>query len=228
MFCKGSGVHEKAVARAVGLRGAAAARGGAQCGGGGHDGCGHGGDPVRGKCGQPSADGVHAKDHDRARRARRGRPRPRVHGEKAVRGRGRLVDVPRRRRKADAARHALRPAALLGQRCGGGRGRRMRRRAGVCGQDECKGARARPDRHPLRKPERAAVGRPLHDRTRACEDHRRRAARPGVPRHRVDEDLHGRRPHARQPQPSAQSVRGRDRRQDRLHARCRALSGVGS
>ena len=64
--------------------------------------------------------------------------------------------------------------------------------------------------------------------TRACEDHRRRAARPGVPRHRVDEDLHGRRPHARQPQPSAQSVRGRDRRQDRLHARCRALSGVGS
>lgn len=32
-----------------------------------------------------------------------------------------------------AARHALRPAALLGQRCGGGRGRRMRRRAGVCG-----------------------------------------------------------------------------------------------
>ena len=57
---------------------------------------------------------------------------------------------------------------------------------------------------------------------------RRRAARPGVPRHRVDEDLHGRRPYARQPQPSAQSVRGRDRRQDRLHARCRALSGVGS
>ena len=121
---------------------------------------------------------------------------PRVHGEK---GSTRPVEGSSmylaRRRKADAC--ATRSTACCSPRA-------TMRRSAVAG--ECGGDARRFVRQDERT-RRASLGltdtrfenpsglpsdAPLHDRTRACEDHRRRAARPGVPRHRVDEDLHGR------------------------------------
>ncbi len=114
-----------------------------------------------------------------------------------------------------------------GQRCGGSRGRR-----------KCGGERAFVDKMNAKARELGLTdtrfenpsGLPSDGHTTARELAKITAAalRDPVFRDIVSTKTCGRRPHARQPQPSAQSVRGRDRRQDRLHARCRALSGVGS
>ena len=51
--------------------------------------------------------------------------------------------------------------------------------------------------------------------------------RPGVPADRLDKKLHGQRACAEQSQPSAEHVRRRDRRENRLYAGGRAVSGLG-
>ena len=206
----------------------AAARRGAERAGGHRDRRGHGRGPAGAERGRLPADGVHHQDHDRARRARRGERGPRLHGEKGVYAGGRLVDVFAGGRKAHPAGHAVRADAGLGQRRGGRHRGRMRRHGGFRAQDERQGRVPRPDEHAFRQPERPAVQNALYDRARAGEADGGGAARPGVPPDRRDEELYGERPHAGQPQPPALDLRQRDRRQDRLHPRRGALSGLRS
>ena len=173
------------------------------------------------------ADGLDDQDHDRSDRHRAGRYRPRLHGQTGVHRRRGLLDVSRNRGDPFNPRHPVRPDADERQRRGARHRGGVRRRGSLRRRDEREGGGARPVAHPLRQPERAGRPDPLHDRAGAGEARRLRDGKRDLPRDRVHPHLYERDAHDGQPQQAAAAVRGRGRRQDRLHQEERTLSGLG-